>query len=888
MQCQKFNDRWTFEKVDQDDRLKAFYGDDNKIIVTLPYDAMIREKRDKECPAGAQSGFYPGGVYTYEKSFLAPEEWKNQDVVLEFEGIYGTARVWINGALATVNRNGYMGFSVDLKPWICYGQENLIKIDVDNSNQPNSRWYTGSGIYRDVNLWTGKGVYIPHDEMKITTLSVNDDVAVVEVCANVKNTKECGIEAKCYVELIFEGKTVVTEKQNIVFYSERKETVRVQIPVKCPKKWSTDHPNLYQCCVKTYIGDEICDEYTVDFGIRTLTLDPVNGFQINGETVNLRGTCIHHDNGVIGAETFPEAEWYRCKRLKEAGFNAIRSSHHPMSRAMLDACDHLGMLVMDELTDMWNRGKNTYDFSDIFKEEAPKWIHHMVDKDYNHPSVVIYSVGNEIQEAGTKQGSWINRSLCNRFHELDATRFTTNALNGLNCAGKRLKVIMKEVIEKFGMDTQGNGSGGGSNALNSFMSLMSGEKGEFFAKHPLVTEALEECAQSCDITGLNYLSGRYELEHELHPGKTVLGTETYPADIENLWEKVTKYPHVIGDFTWTGYDYIGEAGVGIFHYDGKENFTSIYPERLGYIGDIDLIGNRRPISYFREIVYGLTNQPYIAVERMEHRGQTASKTAWMFKDNISSWTWKGHEGEKASVDVYSSGDEVELFLNGKSLGRKPAGKKSHYTATYEVAYESGTLKAIAYELGKEIGKYELVTADSVKRLKACRVTENERDVAYVKVWLEDEHGVCNPQETQRRIIHAKVTGTAAVPIPPPTFTPSDEQLNIIPSICTPFVRYVYPLISAINAFNVPDIVPAKVPFKNINRSIIDRFFCIAKKIKKIPKISLMTYPQKLTFCILPVFFTNIGVKINAIITGNIFIIENNPSNEPSPSTCFIK
>lgn len=610
MQCQKFNDRWTFEKVDQDDRLKAFYGDDNKIIVTLPYDAMIREKRDKECPAGAQSGFYPGGVYTYEKSFLAPEEWKNQDVVLEFEGIYGTARVWINGALATVNRNGYMGFSVDLKPWICYGQENLIKIDVDNSNQPNSRWYTGSGIYRDVNLWTGKGVYIPHDEMKITTLSVNDDVAVVEVCANVKNTKECSIEAKCYVELIFEGKTVVTEKQNIVFYSERKETVRVQIPVKCPKKWSTDHPNLYQCCVKTYIGDEICDEYTVDFGIRTLTLDPVNGFQINGETVNLRGTCIHHDNGVIGAETFPEAEWYRCKRLKEAGFNAIRSSHHPMSRAMLDACDHLGMLVMDELTDMWNRGKNTYDFSDIFKEEAPKWIHHMVDKDYNHPSVVIYSVGNEIQEAGTKQGSWINRSLCNRFHELDATRFTTNALNGLNCAGKRLKIIMKEVIEKFGMDTQGNGSGGGSNALNSFMSLMSGEKGEFFAKHPLVTEALEECAQSCDITGLNYLSGRYELEHELHPGKTVLGTETYPADIENLWEKVTKYPHVIGDFTWTGYDYIGEAGVGIFHYDGKENFTSIYPERLGYIGDIDLIGNRRPISYFREIVYGLTNQPY--------------------------------------------------------------------------------------------------------------------------------------------------------------------------------------------------------------------------------------------------------------------------------------
>lgn len=758
MRCQKFNDGWTFEKVGQNDRLKAFYGHDNKNVVTLPYDAMIREKRDENCPSGAQSGFYPGGIYTYEKSFLAPEEWKNQDMVLEFEGVYGIARVWINGALATVNRNGYMGFSIDLKPWICYGQKNFIKVDVDNSNQPNSRWYSGSGIYRDVNLWTGKGVYIPHDKMKITTQSVNDEVAVVEVCARLVNTKGYGIEAQSYFELVFDGETVVTEKQNVVFYSEKSETVRIRIPVQCPKKWSTDHPNLYECRVKTYIDNEMCDEYRVNFGIRTLALDSINGFQINGETVKLRGTCIHHDNGIAGAETFPEAEWYRCKKLKEAGFNAIRSAHHPMSRAMLAACDHLGMLVMDELTDMWNRGKNAYDFSDIFREEVPKWISHMVDKDYNHPSVVIYSVGNEIQEAGTKQGSWINRSLCNQFHELDGTRFTTNALNGLNCAGKRLKVIMKDVIEKFGMDTQGSGSGGGSNALNSFMSLMSGEKGEFFAKHPLVSEALEECAQSCDITGLNYLSGRYELEQELHPGKTVLGTETYPADIENLWDKVTTYSHVIGDFTWTGYDYIGEAGVGIFHYDGKENFTSIYPERLGYIGDIDLIGNRRPISYFREIVYGLTEQPYIAVERMEHIGQTANKTAWMFKDNISSWTWKGFEGEKACIDVYSSGDEVELFLNDKSLGRKPAGKEHHYTATYTVPYEAGILKAVSYQKGQAVGEYSIVTAQTATVLQTERVTENERDVAYIKVWLMDDNGICNTQETEKKVLHAQVTG----------------------------------------------------------------------------------------------------------------------------------
>ena len=762
MQCQKFNEDWTFEKADQADRLKAFYGNSDAVAVTLPHDAMIREKRDKDCPSGAQSGFYPGGVYTYEKAFMAQNEWKTQDVFLEFEGIYGIARVWINGALAAVNRNGYMGFSVDLKPWISYEHENIIRIDVDNSKQPNSRWYSGSGIYRDVNLWTGKGVYISHDKLRITTLSVNDDMAVLEVCAQLKNIIGHGLEAECLIEIKKDGQKAASNTQRVVFRSEQMQTVRVQIPIEQPKKWSPAQPALYECNITTRFDDEICDEAVSNFGIRVLALDPVHGLQINGETVKLRGTCIHHDNGVIGAETFKEAEWYRCKRLKEAGFNAIRSAHHPMSRAMLDACDHIGMLVMDELTDMWDKEKNTYDFSDIFEDEYNQWINHMVEKDYNHPSVVIYSVGNEIQEAGTKQGAWINRILCNKFHELDNTRYTTNALNGLNCAGRRLGVIMRDVAEKFGMDSHGSGSGGGSNALNSFMSLMSGEKGEFFAKHPLVSEALEECSQSCDITGLNYLSGRYELEHELHPAKTVLGTETYPADIENLWKLVEAYPHVIGDFTWTGYDYIGEAGVGIFHYDGNANFTSIYPERLGYIGDIDLIGNRRPISYFREIVYGLTDKPYIAVERLEHAGQTAGKTAWMFKDNISSWTWKGFEGTTANVDVYSSGDEVELFLNDKLLGRKPVGRENHFTASYEVPYEPGTLKAVAYQKDRKLGEYELSTAKSVTKLKVCRVTENERNIAYIKIWLVDDNGTINSQEAEKRLLHASVVGNGVL------------------------------------------------------------------------------------------------------------------------------
>lgn len=280
MQCQKFNEDWTFEKADQADRLKAFYGNSDAVAVTLPHDAMIREKRDKDCPSGAQSGFYPGGVYTYEKAFMAQNEWKTQDVFLEFEGIYGIARVWINGALAAVNRNGYMGFSVDLKPWISYEHENIIRIDVDNSKQPNSRWYSGSGIYRDVNLWTGKGVYISHDKLRITTLSVNDDMAVLEVCAQLKNIIGHGLEAECLIEIKKDGQKAASNTQRVVFRSEQMQTVRVQIPIEQPKKWSPAQPALYECHITTRFDDEICDEAVSNFGIRVLALDPVRGLQI--------------------------------------------------------------------------------------------------------------------------------------------------------------------------------------------------------------------------------------------------------------------------------------------------------------------------------------------------------------------------------------------------------------------------------------------------------------------------------------------------------------------------------------------------------------------------------------------------------------------------------
>ena len=450
--------------------------------------------------------------------------------------------------------------------------------------------------------------------------------------------------------------------------------------------------------------------------------------------------------------------------MKEAGFNSIRSSHHPLSKSMLEACDRYGILVMDEISDMWTVHKNPHDLALHFRECWEQTAERMVDKDYNHPCVILYSIGNEISEAGSEAGAAIGRKMCNKLHELDPSRFTTMGQNGLMSAGARLGTIMQDVMEKFGPVQAENAENkqDAVSGMNSFMSLMAGERGEYFAVHPLLTEALEGCSSACDIIGLNYLTGRHIAEHELHPNKTVLGTETYPADIVRLWGIVKRYPHMLGDFTWAGYDYLGEAGCGIFHYDGNANFTSVYPERAAYIGDIDLIGYRRPISYLREIVYGLRKEPYLAVERLNRYGMPCSKTAWMYKDNIASWTWPGYEGRPALVDIYADAEEVELFLNGRSLGRKPAGEAHGFTASYELAYEPGELTAVSYEDGKETGRFSLTTAGEAIQLcmEADRtvLAADGEDLSFITIKLTDETGTENLSASKKVTVSVEGAG----------------------------------------------------------------------------------------------------------------------------------
>lgn len=761
-----FNSDWKFVKgYVASLKMLQMYGKEAEDI-RLPHDAMIHEDRTEHTANGGSTGFYPGGTYTYFKTFHVPEEWEEKTTTIEFEGVYETAMVYINGTLVKTNRYGYTNFYVNLSDYLNYGQDNELKVVVTNSEE-NSRWYSGSGIYRNVNLYVGDSVQIPVNGVRATVKDADAEIAVVEFSTKVANLSRKKEKLTICVEMEDDEKKQWRETVHLTAFPQSEQTVYQSITIPSPKLWSCEKPDLYDCKVTVSTEDgTVYDEEAFAYGIRKVTLDAIRGLCINGKQVKLRGTCIHHDNGILGAATFEDAEYRKCELIKKAGFNSVRSAHNPMSKEFLDACDRLGILIMDELTDMWTVHKNKNDFAFTFHEEWQDIVKAMVEKDYNHPCVILYSAGNEIQEVGTERGAEWNRRICNYFKELDGSRYTTNGINALNAAGAYVYQIMQELrpmIQKS-MESAGTNDNSGSNAINSFMKLMEGEVGDAFATHPLVTKVLQEASESMDIIGLNYLTGRHLLEGELHPNKCVLPTETFPADIVRLWSVVKASAKVLGDFTWTGYDYLGEAGCGIFYYDGKHNFASNYPDRTAYIGDIDLAGYRRPISYLRETVYGLRKEPYIAVERVDKYGKPCSKTPWMFKDNVASWTWHGFEGAKTCVDIYSDAEEVELFLNGTSLGRKAAGEAHDYTASYEISYEPGVLEAVNYRNGAEAEHCVLKTAAKEVTLRVetdrTHLSANERDLCYLTIHLVDENGTDN-LEAERKI-HIAVEGAGTL------------------------------------------------------------------------------------------------------------------------------
>jgi beta-galactosidase len=735
-----FNDGWEFRpKVSSFAELGGAAAPYQP--VTLPHDAMIGQQRvapdGQARPDGGAGGYFPGGAFEYRKTFSVPGECRRSWILLEFEGVYRDAMVYINGDYAGQRPYGYSLFRVDAGRFLRFGQDNEVRVEA-RAHQ-DSRWYTGAGIYRDTWLLTGGPVRIGPDGVRVATPDIDADRAVVEVATRVENDSIAIKTVGIITEILDAAGTVIAaDTGQISVLPGEPATARQRLYVAAPRLWSTESPALYTAHVRLADTGGEADAETVTFGIRSLRLDPEHGLRINGETVKLRGACVHHDNGVLGAATIARAEERRVQILKDSGFNAIRMSHHPMSRPMLDACDRLGVLVMDEAFDMWTSAKSDFDYSLHFPQWWERDIEAMVAKDVNHPSVILYSIGNEIPETGSPSGAAWGRKLAEKVRSLDGTRYVTNAVNGMLAVLDDLAAMRSQPRENAGINALMADPADMMNAISS---------------SDLVTRRTAESFSVLDVAGINYAEARYDLDRNLFPNRIIVGSETFPTRIDGNWRLVKQHGNVIGDFTWTGWDYLGEAGIGRPQYataDGsRPTFTAPYPHLLAGCGDIDITGHRRPASYYRQIVFGLRRQPYLAVQRPEHHGQTCTGTPWAWSDSIASWTWPGSEGAPVTVEVYSDADEVELLVNGRSLGRKPAGEGHRFRADFEAVYQPGELLAVAYTAGLETGRHLLRSAVGPVRLRAEAdrpvISAGGGDLAYVALTLSDAAGTCYPQ-----------------------------------------------------------------------------------------------------------------------------------------------
>lgn len=766
-----FNHGWTVTTGVQDPFAVIMGAGGTGKPVTLPQDAMILEKRDPNCPSGNQSGFYPAKTYTYEKEMDVPADWENRQVYVEFEGVMSRAFVYLNGEIVAENRNGYTQFFADLSPYLRCGRKNTLKVVAVNQEH-GSRWYPGSGIYRNVNLYLGERMHLLPEGVRIATRETDPGRALLDVETMIKNSGVGAARLLLSCEILDrEGNVVMEETNTISLMACEKIATHMRIAVEYPDCWSPEHPYLYRCRLTLREKDRVVDEWEERFGIRTISADAVRGLRINGKQVKLRGACVHHDNGLIGATTLRDAEEFRLRKLKAAGFNSIRSAHHPAGKTLLDICDELGILVMDELTDMWDQPKNSGDYALEFGRDWREQMERMVSKDYNHPSVICYSLGNEIPEIGRRSGGRRTRQLACALRSLDDTRLITCAFSGFLAVTDAMGEISREMsapqTEESGRagETAESGESRGSEGLNAAMGNTQQSMLDAFAVSPVLSDCLEEASCELDVVGYNYLTARHVFEHSRHPQRVVVGSETYPTEIARLWKIVKEHPHVIGDFTWTGYDYIGEAGIAIRHYDSDRPDQGWYPDRLAYCGDINLNGYRRPVSYLREIVYGLRREPFAAVERPERIGHSCRTNDWMYADAIDSWTFAGFEGTEVTVHVLSPSEEVELFLNGKSCGRKPSGEACGCDTVYQVPYEPGELMAVGYTGGREDGRFLLSTAGKPEQLlvEASRLVleAGGQSAVFLTVDLADAQGRPNRQEKRNVTVKVKGAGVLA-------------------------------------------------------------------------------------------------------------------------------
>jgi len=733
---------WKFLLGDPKGAEALSFADASWRTVDLPHDWSIESKPDKDSSGGSGEGFFPGGIGWYRKTFRAPANWKGKRVSIEFDGVYRDATVYLNGHKLGTHPYGYTAFTFDLTPDLDYSGANVLAVRVDNSAQPNSRWYSGSGIYRHVRVVVTEPTHVAQWGVFVTTPEATSTAAKISIRTRVANESSSAVTATVETTLLEKtGKKVGSAQSKLSLAPGADDEAAQKIVVAKPSLWSPKSPTLYRAVSTIRQGGKVIDQVTTPFGIRTLAWSADKGLLLNGKSIKLTGGSVHHDNGPLGAAAFDRAEERRVELLKAAGMNAVRTAHNPPSTAFLDACDRIGLLVLDEPFDVWEAHKVKFDYGSDFDAWWKQDVSSMVLRDRSHPSIVIWGIGNEIPELEVDRGAALAKPIVTLIRSLDDTRLLTLAFPGTTT-----KPTAQAVFSQL------------------------------------------------DITGYNYnILPTYQKDHEQLPSRIMLTTESWPSKAFPLWQVSHDNSYIVGDLTWTALDYLGESGIGAWQYGTPQQakmaegmsgmmsgtamvdqlFTGMangqdvmadmaknnsdpaakammelffhpYPWHASDCGDLDLTGFRKPQSYYRDIVWNGGDRVYATVRLPEPEGKKIIAIMWATYPTLPSWTWPGEEGKDLDVEVYSGAEKVQLFLNGKLIGEKPTGREQEFKAVFSVPYEPGTLKAVGLRGDRLVAESVLRTTGAASRLRLTAdrtvLQADGQDLSFVTVEALDAQG----------------------------------------------------------------------------------------------------------------------------------------------------
>lgn len=709
-------------------------------IVDLPHDSMISQKTSADAPAKQDSGYFKGDICNYTKYITIPKEWENEKIGLKFDGVMMHTTIEVNGCMVGEHHYGYSPFYIDITDYVAFGEENRITINTNAGLQPSSRWYSGCGVIRSLSLCHSPKLHVKDDGIYVYTKEVSDGVAYLEAQIDICNETLENRLAEITLKMIDDenGNEVANVSRTIQINAVNEETARMSFVLKEAKLWNCDSPNLYQVkATATDLGTfrthfienahKTTDEDTKLFGIRTITVDAIRGLRINNKSVKLKGGCIHHDNGLLGAISLFECEDRKIKKLKEIGFNAIRTAHNPPSEALIEACDRNGMFIFDEAFDAWGIAKRPGDFSTCFTKYWADELTAFIRRDRIHPSVIMWSTGNEIPErGGLNNGYTVATKLAEAIRTLDHSRPISNGICSF-WSGLDDSLAKKQ---NSAQNAQNNEELSWDNLTDPF-------------------------TNGLDVVGYNYMEDLYENSHKKYPNRVILGSENFPKEIGYRWPLVEALPYVIGEFTWTAWDYIGEAGIGksIFVYpdDPLANCppweimpqqTSPYPWRLANDADYDITGMMCPQGAYRSVVWG-SNNTYLYSVHPGNLDKIEKMSMWGFIDVLKCWNYAEYVHKPAELVVFSNADEVAILINGQEIERKAVSKEKPLpnSVRFQTVYVPGTVEAVSYKAGIEVSRDKLETSEApakiVLRPEKNRLKADGHDLVYIAIDIVD-------------------------------------------------------------------------------------------------------------------------------------------------------